>query len=79
MVPQLERVAEAFGVGVYSSGGFDSLTDKHRIGREWSGAPTTVLHLGDHDPSDVHCFSALEADVIAFAKPYGDIHLYGSP
>jgi hypothetical protein len=71
MVPQLERVAAPFGVGVYSSGGFDSLTDKHRIGREWSGAPITVLHLGDHDPSDVHCSSALEGDVVAFARHYG--------
>jgi hypothetical protein len=71
MVPQLERVAAPFGVGVYSSGGFDSLTDKHRIGREWSGEPITVLHLGDHDPSGVHCFSALDEDVIAFAQHYG--------
>jgi hypothetical protein len=71
MVPQLERVAAAFGIGVYSSGGFDSLTDKHRIGCEWSGEPITVLHLGDHDPSGVHCFSALDEDVVAFAESYG--------
>lgn len=71
MVPQLERVAAPFGVGVYSSGGFDSLTDKHRIGREWSSTAITVLHLGDHDPSGVHCFSALEEDVVAFARHYG--------
>jgi hypothetical protein len=71
MVPQLERVPAPFGVGVYSSGGFDSLTDKHRIGREWSGEPITVLHLGDHDPSGVHCFSALDEDVVAFAQNYG--------
>jgi hypothetical protein len=71
MVPQMERVAAPFGVGVYSSGGFDSLTDKHRIGREWSIEPITVLHLGDHDPSGVHCFSALDEDVVAFAELYG--------
>jgi hypothetical protein len=71
MVPQLQRIAEPFGVGVYSSGGFDSLTDKHRIGREWGGDPVTVLHLGDHDPSGVHCFSALDEDVVAFAQHYG--------
>jgi len=71
MVPQLERIAAPFGVGVYSSGGFDSLTDKHRIGRQWSGEPVTVLHLGDHDPSGVHCFSALDEDVVAFAENYG--------
>jgi hypothetical protein len=71
MVPQLERIAEPFGVGVYSSGGFDSLTDKHRTGREWGGDPVTVLHLGDHDPSGVQRFSALDEDVVAFAEHYG--------
>ena len=71
VIPQLERVAAPFSVGVYSSGGFDSLTDKHRIGREWGGVPITVLHLGDHDPSGVHCFRALGEDVVAFARHYG--------
>ena len=70
MVPQLQRVADPFGVAVYSSGGFDSLTDKHRIGEEWA-EPVTVLHFGDHDPSGVHCFSALNEDVAAFAEHYG--------
>jgi hypothetical protein len=70
MVPQLQRVADPFGVAVYSSGGFDSLTDKHRIGEEWA-EPVTVLHFGDHDPSSVHCFGALNEDVAAFAEHYG--------
>ena len=71
MVPRLARVADPFDVGVYSRGGFDSLTDKHRTGHEWSAEPMTVLHLGDHDPSGVHCFSALDEDVLAFTKHYG--------
>jgi hypothetical protein len=71
VVPQLQRIAEPFGVGVYSSGGSDSLTDKHRIGREWGGDPVTVLHLGDHDPSGVHCFSALDEDVVALVQHWG--------
>lgn len=50
MVPQLQRVTDPFGVAVYSGGGFNSLTDKHRIGKEWA-EPVTVLHFGDHDPS----------------------------
>src|SRR5205823_1040434 len=33
MVPQLTRVAGPFGIKVCSSGGFDSLTDKHWIDR----------------------------------------------
>ena len=31
MVPQLERIADPFSIPVYSSGGFDSLTDKYRL------------------------------------------------
>jgi hypothetical protein len=46
MVPQLARVADPFGVEVCSSGGFDSLTDKHRLGELWAGSTITVLHIG---------------------------------
>src|SRR5262249_656376 len=48
MVPQLARVAAPFGIEVCSSGGFDSLTGKHRIGQLWSGLSVTVLHIGNH-------------------------------
>lgn len=67
MVPQLAGVADPFGVEVYPSGGFDSLTDKHRIGELWAGSAVTVLHIGDHDPSGVHVFSSLAEDIEAFA------------
>jgi hypothetical protein len=71
MVPQLARVAGPFGIQVCSSGGFDSLTDKHRIGLLWAGSVVTVLHIGDHDPSGVHVFSSLAEDIKAFANDYG--------
>jgi hypothetical protein len=73
MVPQLERIANPCGIEVCSSGGFDSTTDKHVIAEEWANnlQPTTVLHLGDHDPSGIHCFSSLAADITAFAEHYG--------
>ena len=72
MVPQLARVADPYGIEVCSSGGFDSLTDKHRIGRLWAGRQAvTVLHLGDHDPSGVHVFSSLAEDIEKFAADYG--------
>jgi hypothetical protein len=71
MVPQLARVAGPFGIEVCSSGGFDSLTDKHRNGRLWAGSVVTVLHIGDHDPSGVHVFSSLAEDIEAFANDYG--------
>jgi hypothetical protein len=65
MVPQIARVAHPYGVGVYSSGGFDSLSAK------WEAAarivarpqPTLVLHIGDYDPSGVSIFDSAEADV----------------
>lgn len=71
MVPQLARVAGPFGIEVCSSGGFDSLTDKHRFGELWAGLAVTVLHIGDHDPSGVHVFSSLAEDIEAFAAEYG--------
>src|SRR5258707_14333292 len=71
MVPQLQRIADPFGIGVYSSGGFDSVTAKHQISQLWTDAPVTALHIGDHDPSGVHCFSSLSEDVASFADHYG--------
>ena len=72
MVPQLARIADPYGIEVCSSGGFDSLTDKHRIGRLWAGRQAvTALHLGDHDPSGVHVFSSLAEDIAEFAADYG--------
>jgi len=74
MVPQLERVAFTYGVPVASSGGFDSTTVKHSIGLQLAEVPTTVLHIGDHDPSGVHMFGSLDEDVKAFAAFYdGDV------
>jgi len=72
MVPQLERVAHEYSVPVASSSGFDSITAKHAQAKEiaGSGFPTTVLHIGDHDPSGVHVFGSLDEDVRAFANAY---------
>ena len=71
MVPQLERIAHPYSVQVASSGGFDSLTSKHAIGKQLAAEPTLVLHIGDHDPSGVHMFGSLGEDVKAFADYYG--------
>jgi hypothetical protein len=71
MVPQLARVAGPLGIEVCSSGGFDSLTDKHRFGQLWRDSAVTVLHIGDHDPSGVHVFSSLAEDIEEFAAAYG--------
>ncbi|MCE7902124.1 MAG: hypothetical protein DYH20_05540 [Gammaproteobacteria bacterium PRO9] len=72
MVPQLQRVAEPYGVPVISSGGFDSVTCKHDMGRALAAEPATILHLGDHDPSGVHIFTSLAEDVTAFSTAFSD-------
>jgi hypothetical protein len=75
MVPQLARVAEPYGVPVISSGGFESVTEKHRVAVDLAddGRCTEVLHIGDHDPSGAHLFLALAEDVQAFAEELGGI------
>lgn len=67
MVPMLERVAEPYSVPVFSSGGFDSVSAKHAVAREFLGMGNVhVLHIGDHDPSGVHVSLSLAEDVRAF-------------
>jgi hypothetical protein len=64
MVPQLERVAAPFSVGVYSSGGFDSLTDRHRPGADTGSAirhvnaASPTKHQRDQCAIAAHCRSA---------------------
>lgn len=72
MVPQLEMVAGDYGIPVLSSGGFDSITSKHAMAREFSQYDSVeVLHLGDYDPSGVHMFSSLAEDIQAFTDVLG--------
>lgn len=68
MQPQLSRVAAPFSIGVYSSGGYDSLTAKHGIAQRIcaTAKPAVILHLGDYDPSGESIFAALAEDVRAF-------------
>jgi hypothetical protein len=72
MAPQLYRIAEPYGIPVLSAGGFDSLTDKHRLAEQWSRMrqPTTVLRIGDYDPSGASMHVALAEDIGAFAEHY---------
>ena len=69
MAPQLARVAGEYGVTVYSSGGFDSLTVKYEAAQRVQSrdVPTAILHVGDHDPSGLALFEAAAEDVEAFA------------
>ena len=73
MVPQLARVANRYGITVMSSGGFDSVTEKHKFAVEAANdeRPTEVLHIGDHDPSGAHMCLAYYEDIEAFARALG--------
>jgi hypothetical protein len=73
MAPQLYQITAEYGIPVLSAGGFDSLTDKHRLAAEWSALeqPTTVLRVGDYDPSGESMFAVLGEDIPAFAAEYG--------
>ena len=73
MVPQLDRVARLYGIPVRSSGGFDSTTVKHNLGKFYGqmGKPVIVLHIGDLDPSGEHIHKNLNEDVGAFTRHYG--------
>lgn len=73
MVPQLARIANPLGVSVYSSGGFDSVTEHHNAAKRivQRERPTLVLHVGDHDPSGVSLFNAMAEDVTQFVSDLG--------
>ena len=69
MVPQAARVAHPYGITVYSSGGFDSLTVKHDAASRFLSrdVPTVVLHAGDFDPSGLSVFDSVADDVSRLA------------
>lgn len=69
MVPQAARVAHPYGITVYSSGGFDSLTVKHDAASRFLArdVPTVVLHAGDFDPSGLSVFDSVADDVSRLA------------
>lgn len=75
MVPQAVRVARAFGVDVYSSGGFDSTTAKYVAAQRLvdDGRPPVILHVGDYDPSGLAIIDSAAEDVTAFAVQLGGI------
>lgn len=74
MLPQIARVAGDYGVTCYASGGFESLGAKYdaavRIARR-SPVTTTVLSIGDLDPSGLSIVDAGTEDVMAFIEQLG--------
>jgi hypothetical protein len=72
MLPQVQRIADPFGIAVHSSGGFDSVTAKYELAKTLGRWPRVeVLHIGDHDPSGVHLYKSMAEDVQAIARDLG--------
>jgi hypothetical protein len=71
MVPQIEAVANPFGVRVIPGGGFSSTSARRRAARRLiemvkAGKRVVVLLIGDFDPSGGSIMDVLAEDVIAF-------------
>jgi hypothetical protein len=64
---QLAKVAAPYSIPVYSCGGFNSVTAVHQISQRVR-EDTTVLHLGDYDPSGECIFESVRQDVIGFLE-----------
>lgn len=75
MTPQLARIAQPYGVSVYSTGGFSSVTVTHeiaqRVVRDYR--PTVFLHIGDFDPSGQSIYESMSEDVDTFVS---QLHTY---
>jgi hypothetical protein len=72
MLPQVQQIADPYGIAVHSSGGFDSVTAKHDLAAGLGRWPRVeVIHVGDHDPSGVHLFSSMAEDVRAISRDLG--------
>ncbi len=70
MAPQLARVATAYSVPVFSSGGFNSLTAVRQVADRVLArdVSTVMLHVGDFDPAGESIFESLAADAAAFVR-----------
>lgn len=73
MLPQISRVASEYGVACYGSGGFESVGAKFSAASRIAerSVPTTVLSVGDLDPSGLSIADAAAEDVAAFARQLG--------
>lgn len=73
MAQMLEGVTRKYGIPVMTSGGFDSVTTQHDLGRELAATDGLILHLGDYDASGTAMFTALEENIVSFANSYGGL------
>jgi hypothetical protein len=73
LAPRIARVAEPWGVPVYSGGGFDGLKGKRAVADRAArrDVPTLVLHIGDRDPHGEMIYAAVSEDAAAWAAAGG--------
>lgn len=68
MAPQLAKVAHPYGINVYSTGGFSSVTVTYETAKRVSerDKPTVFMHIGDYDPSGESIFQSMTEDIGEF-------------
>jgi hypothetical protein len=73
LMPRLARVAEPYGVPVYSGGGFDGLKGKRAFADRAlaRGNTTVVLHVGDRDDHGDDIYIAAAEDAVAWVGDEG--------
>lgn len=73
LAPRVARVSAAYGVPVYSGGGFDGLKGKRAVpGRaRRRDVPTLILHIGDRDPHGEMIYNAVKEDALAWGVDAG--------
>ncbi|MFI7352129.1 hypothetical protein ACIBSR_38485 [Streptomyces sp. NPDC049936] len=73
MMPMIAEVTQPYGVVVYCSGGFESVCAKHDAAARIAHreVPTSVLSVGDYDPSGLSILDAAVEDVVAFVAEMG--------
>ncbi|MFE4873842.1 hypothetical protein [Streptomyces sp. NPDC056682] len=75
MLSLVRPIAHAYGAGVASCGGFESVTAKcataHRIAKH--DRPTIILSLGDHDPSGLSILDSTAEDITVFVEQLDSI------
>ena len=73
--PRLARIANPYGVTVYSGSGYDGLKGKRQMAERAlkRDKPTIVLHVGDRDDHGERIYIAVGEDVVAWAKRRGHV------
>jgi hypothetical protein len=81
MAPQAADAVRDYGVPVFSSGGFNSLTSKKDAAQRAvnDGRPLTILHVGDCDPSGLALVDNLAEDLPALALGLADMPMCPPP